>query len=672
MRRTQKAVIILFAGLLGLSLIFFYAPRGNEANAAALRPAETVVEVGDSNITVGELNQSIQSLQQRFQGQITIAQLGGVRGQLDGLIAGQIAAQEAVRRNLGVSDKEVSDEVIKQFSNNGRFVGMERYRQIATSEFGDVARFEERIRRDLAAGKLRAFLTAGVRVSEDEVQEDYKRTNTKFNIVYVPLTIEAVAKNLNPSDSDLQTYFDLNKESFRINETQKKITYFFVDQAKAGERLEISDADLRTAYDRLPEDKRIAGVRVAQIVLKVARPDLDSSVQQTAQQLATELRQKANDEGVIPQDAFAEVARGRSEDPATAKNGGLRDNPLRQDPNKPSDPLQSVFNLTEGQITEPTKIGNAYYIFRRGEGVPQSFEEKKRELLVSARNTRAYAAAQSIAGRAQERLRAGADIRQVAQEFASEANMNPADMVRVTGFIKPDDDVTGIGVNKDFEGVIAPLDQTNQIGDRIGIKGGVAVPQLTEKRDPRIPEMSEVREQVAVRVREETARGRIEQIARDLAANAKTPADLRARASALGLEPQTADDYKIGSPLGAAGTSPAADAAIYALGQDGVTNEPIKISDNYVVVAVTKRTEADLTEFAKQRDTLVEQALAERQSQVYQDFITATRARMEREGAVKINAAVLDRIVQETEDAAPPFAPGAGGLPPGLTFPPNG
>jgi hypothetical protein len=83
--------------------------------------------------------------------------------------------------------------------------------------------------------------------------------------------------------------------------------------------------------------------------------------------------------------------------------------------------------------------------------------------------------------------------------------------------------VAGIGVNKDFEGVIAPLEQNGQTGDRIGIKGGVAVPQLTEKRDPRIPEMNEVREQVAVRVREETARARLEGIARDLAANARRP-----------------------------------------------------------------------------------------------------------------------------------------------------
>jgi hypothetical protein len=137
------------------------------------------------------------------------------------------------------------------------------------------------------------------------------------------------------------------------------------------------------------------------------------------------------------------------------------------------------------------------------------------------------------------------------------------------------------------------------------------------------------------------------------------------------LEAQTADDYKPGTPLGAAGTSPAADAAIYGLAENGVTREPVKISDNYVVIGAAKRIEADLAEFAKQRDTLMQQALTERQSQVYQDFISAARERMEKAGDITINNEILNRVVEESESAAPLMAPG-GGLPAGLTLPPNG
>lgn len=682
LRNTQRYLLIGFALLLILPLVLFYAPTRGGTSAAELTPTAEVAEVGDSSITVGEVQQATRQMQQQMQqfGGGLGSQFSNPRRMLDGLIVGKVAAHEARERGLGVSDEEVSDAVRKIYTNSaGRFLGVERYRQIVTQEYGDVGRFEDRIREDLAGEKLRAFLTAGVRVSDDEVQDDYKRENTKFNLVYVPVTADKIAARLQPSDADVQSYYDRNRDSFRIDVPQKKITYLFVDTAKAGAKLEIQDADLQAAYDRLPEDRRIAGVRVQQIILRVARPDLDAAVREQAETIARDLRAGAGAGGEINQDAFAEAARGKSEDPATAREGGFLAGVVRQDPNKASDPLQRVFTLEAGQITDPTKVGNAYVIYRRGDPVPQSFEQKRQELLVSERNRRSYAAAQAIAARAVEMLRQTKDVRAVAGQLAAEANMTPDEMVRETGYIKPGDDVPNIGVNQDFESVIAPLDEAGEVGDRIGIKNGLAVPVLADQRPPRIPDLSEVRDQAVTRARDEAARARLEQIANELASGATDVASLRARAAALGLEPQTADDYKLGSPLGSAGTSPAADAAIYSLAENGTTRQPVKIGDTYVVVGAAKRTEADLAEFAKQRETLTQTAIAERQAQVYSDYIAAARRRMEQRGEIEINKETLDQLVAENDAAAPAMAPGLppgfgglGGADGGLPFEPNG
>src|SRR5690606_13789755 len=102
------------------------------------------------------------------------------------------------------------------------------------------------------------------------------------------------------------------------------------------------------------------------------------------------------------------------------------------------------------------------------------------------------------------------------------------------------------------------------------------------------------------------------QVAREIADGAQKPEDLRALAEKHGLQAQTSSNYTLGTPLTDVGTSAAADEAIYALQAGQVTKNPIKVSDSLVVVGVTKRTEADLAEFAKQRDTLMEEALAER------------------------------------------------------------
>jgi peptidyl-prolyl cis-trans isomerase D len=106
-------------------------------------------------------------------------------------------------------------------------------------------------------------------------------------------------------------------------------------------------------------------------------------------------------------------------------------------------------------------------------------------LLVSLRNRRGYTIAQKIAQKAEERLKQTKDAQKVAQELAAEANMNAADMVRETPFVKAGDDVPNIGSSQQFEEAIAPLTNANDVGERTGIKNGFAVPLLVDKRDPR-------------------------------------------------------------------------------------------------------------------------------------------------------------------------------------------
>jgi len=97
-------------------------------------------------------------------------------------------------------------------------------------------------------------------------------------------------------------------------------------------------------------------------------------------------------------------------------------------------------------------------------------------LIVSLHNRRGYTIAQKIAQKAQDRLKQTKDPQKVAQELAGEANMSAADMVRETPFVKPGDDVPKIGSSQQFEEAIAPLNNPNDVGERVGIKDGFAVP----------------------------------------------------------------------------------------------------------------------------------------------------------------------------------------------------
>jgi peptidyl-prolyl cis-trans isomerase D len=655
--RTRNLIIIGFAFIMAASLVLFYAPGRNSSVAAPASNTEVLATVNGEDVTVGDLQTLKDSYMQMFGGQISLAQLGGDKRFLDGLIRDRVIAQEAARLGLAASDEEVASKIRKEFRDaSGKFVGFDRYKQSVISRYGSVERFERQIRDQIAAEKLQAFATAGVNVSETEVQDDYKRKNTAFNIVYVPVTADKLAAKIQPTDDELRAFFEQHKTEYRIEVPQKKVRYLYIDQVKAGEKLQISDADLRTEFDKLAPDKKQAGVRVQQIVFKIARPDLDEQVRQKAMTLMTQLRGTAGG-GPVAEEAFATAAKGNSEDAATAKNGGYLPAPVKRDLNKANPLYDRMLEMQEGEMSDVVKNGNNYYILRRGASVPKTFEDAKPELLASQRNSRAYSIAAQLASRAEARLKETKDYPKVAQELAAEANMNPADMVKETPYIKPGDDVPNIGSNQKFEEAVAALENPNDVGVRTGVRGGFAIPMLLDKREPRIPEFEEVKDKVAQGLKQERAKQQLEQRAGELAGSAATAADLKTAAEKLGLEAKTEDGYKLGSPLGEAGTSPAADDAVFNLKEGELTKTPVRIGDNFVVIGATKRTEADLAEFAKQRQQLLESALSARRNQVFDDYITSLQARMQREGRIKINKDVLAKVSEDEPSAAPPRRP---------------
>jgi peptidyl-prolyl cis-trans isomerase D len=569
------------------------------------------------------------------------------------MIRERVIRVEAARLGLTATDKEVADKIREQFkSPDAEPFDQTKYENNVTRQFGSVAAYEQVVRDEISGQKLEAFLTSGVTVSETEVLDDYKRKNTKFDLTYVPITVTDLAQTLKPSDEELQAYFDKNKQSYYIAMPQKKIRYIFINTSKIGEKLNISDADLQAEFDKLPEDKRIAGVQGQQIVLRVAKPEFEQQVLEKGNQLVAQLRK---DDGKITEEAFAQIAKGQSEDAASAATGGKIAGLIRENPANPTDPYQTLLKMQPGEVSEPIKHENRIFILRRGEAVPKTIDTAKKELDVSLRNRRAYTAAAELANKITERLKAEKDVAKVAGEFASQANMSTTEMTKETGFVKPGDDVKDVGVSDQFEQGIAGLESANDVGDKIPVPNGFAIPLLVEKKEPRDAELSEVREKVLEAVKSEQARTKVSEIANQIASSAGTPGGLSAAASGKGLKAQESKSFVVGSPLGqgpTATTSEALEDAIYNLKDGEITNTPVNIGDNWFVVGVNKREEANLEEFAKQRDTLTQTMLQTKRQTVYSDYLASRQREMETKGEIVIYKDALAQL--EAIPSAPP------------------
>jgi len=660
LEKTRNIVILGFAVLMAVSLVIFYAPGRNASNLDPSKNTETVAKVGSDHITVADLARVRDNYAQMLGGRISLAQLGGNRRFLDNLINKLVISQEAARLGLGASDQEVRDKIMKQFADSpGGFV-FERYKESVTARYGDVEKFEDEIRADIAQEKLRAFVTASVNVSDAEVEQEYKRRNSTFDVSYIALSADKLAAKIQPSDDELRSYYESHKTDYRYLEPQKKVRYLYIDTEKVGSKLQIPDADLKSEYDNLKPELKQAGIKIQQIMLKVARKDLDPQVEQKAKDLIAKLHPNGQP---ASEEAFAEMARGNSEDPATARNNGYLLTPFKKDPNKPHSLYDRAVDMQPGEISDiPIRYGGNFYILRRGDAVAKTFEQAKPELLVSLRNRRGYGAAFQLAQKAQKRLQETKDPQKVAQELAGEANMTPADMVRETPFVKPGDDVPNIGTNQQFEQALASLNNPNDVADPTGIKGGFAVPMLVEKKDPRIPDFDEVKTKVAEAIKEQRAKEQLEQKAKDLAASLSGPDALKAAGEKEGFDSGLEESFKLGSSLGKAGISKSLDDLIYGLKQGEVSKTPIKVEDKWVIVGMVKRVDADPNGLAAQRDTLKQSLMNERQDQVFEDYIAGVQQRMKQQGKIKIYEDVLAQL-EEPEAAAEP------GLPAGLNFP---
>jgi len=312
--------------------------------------------------------------------------------------------------------------------------------------------------------------------------------------------------------------------------------------------------------------------------------------------------------------------------------------------------------MKEGEVTEPIESGSNYYIFRRGKEVPKTFEDAKTELEVSLRNRKAYSVTAELATKVVEDLKQTKDAAATAAKFAAQANMTAAEMVKETPFVKPGDNIENIGVSPQFEEGIKNLENPNDVGERTPIQNGFAIPLLVERKDPRDATFDEVKSQVAETVKLEKARSQVEEIAKQIAAGTSTAGDLGTAATAKGLKSQEQKGFILGSPLGqgpSASTNEALEDAVYALKTGEVTKTPLKVGDNWYVVGVTKREDANMDDFAKQRDELMQAMVQQRRGAVFSDYLAAVRQKMEQSGDIKVYNDVLEKLDAETQSTNP-------------------
>ena len=149
------------------------------------------------------------------------------------LVSSKLLEQKMDELGITVTDSELLDMVygdnpdplIRQYfqREDGTIDPFVIQNVLTSGEYTQEAiAIELQLRQKRRQEKLRNFITAGLQVTDKEVEDEYKRRNTFADISYVRFPYSDVnANDINITDADIEAYFNAHKEQYKREESYR-------------------------------------------------------------------------------------------------------------------------------------------------------------------------------------------------------------------------------------------------------------------------------------------------------------------------------------------------------------------------------------------------------------------------------------------------------------------
>lgn len=342
--------------------------------------AVTVAEVGDETIHQRPFQRRVQQQRNRLQEQLGAEMGGRISEQpqfrqriLRQMIQSRLLAQEVARLGLTASDEAVARQVHQQaaFQRGGEF-DAETYRNALSRAGQTPAKFEERIRQDLAASHLRRLLQEGSVVAEPELARAYRVRNERRAVHYAALAPEDFRDGIAADEDALRTYYDSHQDRYKRS---ARARVRWVELSPRTYRAATPDEEELRAFYQENKD-RFSGSeerRARHILLQLpgdASQDQVAEARERARELAEEARGGAD---------FAELARQNSEGPSASEGGDLGWF-ARGDMVEAFD--EEVFAMEPDSVSDPVRSRFGFHVIRledvRGDDAPAFAEVREK------------------------------------------------------------------------------------------------------------------------------------------------------------------------------------------------------------------------------------------------------------------------------------------------------
>ena len=626
----NKYLLIFFLSIVCLGMIVTLAPINLGDNPDV--DANVLANVGGAQITAQDLERNIQARLRNSpfaNDPQMVARIAGLV--LDDMILRRALWGQAKKLGIDVSDAEVQASIRTSMPflyPNGVFVGLDRYRDIVSQGTGlSVAQFEAQYRENLLQEKMRAIITDGVRVSPEDVRQEFFKRNTKARIDYVLFDPSQFTKAVELTPAALQEFFAKDASKYKLPE-ERRVRYVLIDTDRVRAQVKLSDAELQQYYGQHISEYQVQDrVKVSHILFKTEgkTPEEITTLEKTARDVLAKIKAGAD---------FGEMAKKYSED-SSASNGGEIGWIVRGQTVKEFE--DTAFSMQPGQVSDLIKTTYGFHIVKvldKQTAHLQTFDEVKSQIRDQLEKQRLADAQQTLTSDLERQFQ------QNPQNFAAVAQKNGLE-VKETPLFRYNQPVQDFGTSESFHNLTFQL-REGGVGEPISVPKGMVIIQLIQIVPEHLPKFEEVRAAVEEDYRVAKSRDLAAQKAQEFAAQARS-GDFKKVAQAMGLTVKESKDFVeqdmvegvgSGTQLAAAFTLP-----------EGQTSDAVQVGSNRVVFRVVARTPAAESELASQQEQIAEEVLERKRNLAWEIYEQNLKQQLQASGTLKMNEAAMKKFL---------------------------
>lgn len=526
---------------------------------------------------------------------------------MDGLITRQLMLQEAEKLKIRVSDKELTDAIqgMGAFQEAGVF-NSQRYNFILSRNKLTPEAFEASQRQSMIVDKLNTFVTSGVKAPDGEVLELYEWQNASVDIDYVMFAPDDI-KDINPTEEELQSFYDANKETYET-EPQVKVRYLAFRPDRFVGDVRIEDADIKEYYDtHTSEFNKEKTVEARHILLKAdknAAPEIVEEKRKKAEEIVKMAREGKD---------FAELAMELSEG-SSREQGGLIGEFKKGDMMAPIS--DAAFSMAAGGISEPVRTESGWHVIKVdkvNEASMISLEDAtagiREKLIQEATKNLAYDKAEAAYDKAQND--------ENFEKTVADLNME----LQTTDFFTEKGPATGFADPAMFAAAAFELSDSD-ISNVLNIGDNCYILQKTDTIPASIPTLVDVKETVRTDLIKKMQDERAGKKAEEFLALLKAGGGMETAAKDAGLEIRNSGFFKRSDSITDIGRETEMIQAAFLLSDTKkIADTVFKGAKGYYVIQFKARKAPDVAELDAQKETLKQQLLSEKQEALFNQWL---------------------------------------------------